>query len=387
MDRVYARLRMMLEPAPPHKLPSIENIRRVAFTIELMRPLAVEQSLNQLFNLFTTSHDLILGEEIEDTAVKDLNQATIGLARLALSAARTHPTQTPSVRNPSSSLKFLVTHLELLLRGEPHYETIEAILWSLDPAAAPRELFEGYFIPELNEEIDQVVVSPVFVKGFCALFGPSVPSRTKESASSMFQSWLRRWMQSMGITWQSQRVPMMGDPDVVKFCQNLAVPVDQSPVDRDSNTIVLLTTLLWMMSLNLIDSIPDSQYQLLCHHTKLPWGSPMLVAALEAPIFSELSRPWQEGLKLWTAICWIHEQDLPQLQRDMLGTVTRQRMSPVDNRESFEAIIEAQERIKDKLRLYENEPGNPKANELRARKEGMDCSKERLRQAIYDLGN
>ena len=39
---------------------------------------------------------------------------------------------------------------------------------------APREMSEGYFIPELDKEI--TVASSVFVKGFCVLFRPSVPS-------------------------------------------------------------------------------------------------------------------------------------------------------------------------------------------------------------------
>ena len=84
------------------------------------------------------------------------------------------------------SLKFLVTHFDLLLHGQTHYETVEAILWSLDSSTAPKEMPEGYFIPELDEEIDQPAVSPVFVKGFYALFDPSVPFRTRKAASLMF---------------------------------------------------------------------------------------------------------------------------------------------------------------------------------------------------------
>ena len=61
------------------------------------------------------------------------------------------------MRSLSDSLKFLVVHFGLFLH--------EA---------------EGYFISELDEEIDQVAISPVFVKGFCTLFDPPVPSRTKK---------------------------------------------------------------------------------------------------------------------------------------------------------------------------------------------------------------
>jgi hypothetical protein len=241
MERIYARLGAMLEPAPPHKLPSIDNVLKIALTIELMRPLAIRQSLDQLFDLFIASRNLVLVGGMEDAAVKELNQATMGLARSALSAAWTHPTQTPSVRNLSDSLKFLVTHFDLLLRGEAHYETIEAILWSLDSTAAPREMSEGYFIPELDEEIDDVAVSPVFVEGFCALFDPSVPFRTRKAASLVFplltQSWFGRWMESVSetrnITWEQRKEPVMGNQEMVQFCQNWAVTVNQNPVDRD----------------------------------------------------------------------------------------------------------------------------------------------------------
>ena len=143
MDRIYARLATMLEPTPPHKLPSIDNVRKIALTVELMRPFAVRQSLDRLFNVFVASRNLVLDVGIESIAEKESNQATMELARLALSAACTHLTQTPSVRNLSDSLKFLVTHLDLLLHGEAHYETIEATLWSLDSTTAPREMSEG----------------------------------------------------------------------------------------------------------------------------------------------------------------------------------------------------------------------------------------------------
>ena len=397
MDRIYGRLGTMLEPAPPHKLPSIDNSRTIAFTIELMRPLAVRQSLDQLFNLFIASRNLVLNEEVEDAAVKELNQATLGLARSSLNAAWTHPTQTPSVRNLSDSLKFLITHFDLLLHGEAHYETIEAILWSLDSTVAPREMSEGYFIPELDEEIDEVAISPTFVKGFCALFEPSVPFRTRKAASLVFplltQSWFGRWMESVSgkrnITWEQRKDPIMGDQEMDQFCQNWASTVNQNPVDRDSNAIVLLSTLLWMMSSSRwLKCVPDLQYQLLRYHAQLPWDSPMLTAAFKSPtlIPDLISLNKREGLKLWTTICWIHEQDLPQLQKEQLETVSRKHVGLADNKESFKAIMEAQERIQVDLRLYEKEPGNPEAKKLRARKEGMDRSKGRLRQAAPQLG-
>jgi len=397
MERIYAKLGTMLEPAPPYKLPSIDNVRKIALTVELMRPLAIKQSLDQLFNLFVASRNLVLVEETKDATVKELNQATMGIARSALSAAWTHSTQTPSVRNLSDSLKFLVTHFDLLLRGEAHYETIEAILWSLDSTAAPREMSGGYFIPELDEEIDEVAVSPVFVKGFCALFDPSVPFRTRKAASLVFplltQSWFGRWMESVSetrnITWEQRKVPVMGNQEMVQFCQNWAITVNQNPVDRDSNAIVLLSTLLWMMSSSQwLKCIPDLQYQLLRYHAQLPWNSPMLMAAFKSQtlIPDLISLNKREGLKLWTTICWIHEQDLPQLQKDQLETVSRKHVGLADNKESFKAITEAQERILVDLRLYEKEPGNPEAKKLRARKEGMDRSKGRLRQVAPQLG-
>jgi hypothetical protein len=95
MDRIYARLATMLEPAPPHTLPSIDNIHKISLTVELMRPLAVRQSLDKLFNVFVASRNLVLDVEIESITEKESNQVTMELARLALSAACTHPTQTP----------------------------------------------------------------------------------------------------------------------------------------------------------------------------------------------------------------------------------------------------------------------------------------------------
>jgi len=59
---------------------------------------------------------------------------------------------------------------------EAQYETIEVILRSLDSALALRELSEGHLIPELDEEIDEVAVYLVFVKGICAPSNPSVLS-------------------------------------------------------------------------------------------------------------------------------------------------------------------------------------------------------------------
>lgn len=387
----------MLEPAPPHKLPSIDNVRKISLTIELMRPLAIKQSLDQLFNLFVVSRNFVLVEGMEGAEVKELNQGMIGIARSALGAAWTHPTQTPSVRNLSDSLKFLVTHFDLLLRGEAHYETIEATLWSLDSTAAPREMSEGYFIPELDEEIDQVAVSPVFVKGFCALFDPSVPFRTRKAASLVFplltQSWFGRWMESVSetrnITWEQRKVPVMGNQEMVQFCQNWAMTVNQNPVDRGSNVIILLSTLLWMMSSShWLKCVPDLQYQLLRYHAQLPWDSPMLMAAFKSPtlIPDLISLNKREGLKLWTTICWIHEQDLAQLQKDHLESVSRKHVGLADNKEMFKAITEAQERIEVDLRSYEKEPGNPEAKKLRARKEGMDRSKGRLRVVAPQLG-
>jgi hypothetical protein len=52
MDGIYAKLATMLEPAALYKLPLINNICKIALTVELMRPLAVSQSLNWLFDVF-----------------------------------------------------------------------------------------------------------------------------------------------------------------------------------------------------------------------------------------------------------------------------------------------------------------------------------------------
>jgi hypothetical protein len=60
MDRIYVRLATMVEPAPLHKLLPIENVCKIALTVELMRLLAVRQSLNQLFNMFVASSNLML---------------------------------------------------------------------------------------------------------------------------------------------------------------------------------------------------------------------------------------------------------------------------------------------------------------------------------------
>ena len=100
----------------------------------------------------------------------------------------------------------------------------------------------------------------------------------------------------------------------------------------------------------------------------------MLAAAFESPtLIPDLIRlNKREGLKLWTPICWIHEQDLGQLQKDQLETVVRKHVNLADNKESFMAIPEAQERIQVNLRMYEKEPGNREAKKLRVRKEGRE---------------
>ena len=43
---------------------------------------------------------------------------------------------------------------------------VEAITRSLDSVVAPRELPEGYFVPELDEEAEKVAESPIIVEGF-----------------------------------------------------------------------------------------------------------------------------------------------------------------------------------------------------------------------------
>ena len=397
MERIYGRLGTILVPAPPDELPSIDNIRMLASTIELMKPLGARQSLDQLFDLFVVSRNLVLDGDIQDAEMKELNQATMGIARSALSAAWAHPTQTPSARSLPDSLKFLVTHFDLLLRGEAHYKTIEATLWSLGSAAAPKELSEDYFIPELDDEIEELAVSPVFVKGFCALFDPSVPPPTRKAALLVFplltQSWFGRWMESVlgprSVTWEQRKVPVMGEQEMNQFCQNWATTANQNPLDRESNAIILLSTLLWMMSSShWLKYIPELQFQLLRYHARLPWDSPMLMAAFKCRtlITDLIALNKREGLKLWTTICWIHEQDIPQHQREQLEMVSKKHVGLADNKETFKAITEAQEMIQVELRQYELEPGNPVAKKLRARKEGMDRSKGRLRLVAPQLG-
>jgi hypothetical protein len=51
---------------------------------------------------------------------------------------------------------------------------------------------------------------------------------------------------------------------------------------------------------------------------------------------------------------------LGQLQKDQLEAVARKHVSLADNKESFKAITEAQERIQVDLRMYEKEPGTPR---------------------------
>jgi hypothetical protein len=188
--------------------------------------------------------------------------------------------------------------------------------------------------------------------------------------------------------WEQQKVLVMGEQEMAEFCQNWAATVNQNPVDRESNVIVLLSTLLWMMSSSQwLKCILDLQYQLLCYHAQLPWDSPMLTAVLKSPslIPDLIGLNKREGMKLWTTICWIHEQDLGRLQKDQLETIARKHMSLADNKESFKVITEAQERIHVNLRMYEREPGNSEAKKLRARKEGMDRLKGRLRQVAPQL--
>ena len=128
MDRIYVRLAMMVEPVPLHRLPLIENVCKIALTIELMRLLAVRQSFNQLFNMFVASSNLMLNGGVEGVTERELNQTTMGPTRPGLSATCTHPTQSTLVRNLLDLLKFLITHLDSLLCGKAHYETIEVTL-------------------------------------------------------------------------------------------------------------------------------------------------------------------------------------------------------------------------------------------------------------------
>ena len=72
--------------------------------------LVANPSLDQLFGLFVASRSLVLDERMENAAVKDLNRATMGLVRLALSTACTYPTQIPSVKSvqvPRDPLEFI----------------------------------------------------------------------------------------------------------------------------------------------------------------------------------------------------------------------------------------------------------------------------------------
>ena len=66
----------------------------------------------------------------------------------------------------------------------------------------------------------------------------------------------------------------------------------------------------------------------------------MLTAAFKSPtlIPDLISLNKREGWKLWTTICWIHEQDLVQPQKDQLGRVSRKYVGLADNKESFKAI-------------------------------------------------
>ena len=70
---------------------------------------------------------------------------------------------------------------------------------------------EGDFIPELDNEINQVAVSPVFVKGICALFNPPIPFYTKKVVSLVFplltQSWFGKWVESVSDTQEQQWYP------------------------------------------------------------------------------------------------------------------------------------------------------------------------------------
>jgi len=165
---------------------------------------------------------------------------------------------------------------------------------------------------------------------------------------------------------------------MVQFCHDWAAAVSQNPVDRDANSIILLNTLLWMISsCQWLKSVLDLRYQLLRCRVRLPWDSPMLVAVFRSstliPDLVGLNK--QEGYKLWTTFCWIHEQDLPQPLKDRLETVLRKHVGPADNKKLFKAIAEAREMIRVDPRLCEEGPGNPEVKKLRTRKEQMNWLK------------
>ena len=98
----------------------------------------------------------------------------------------------------------------------------------------------------------------------------------------------------------------------------------------------------------------------------------MLAAAFKLPtlISDPILLNRREGLKLWTTIYWIHEQDLAQPQKDQLERVSRKMwVLRITRSRLLKAVAGARERIQMYLRLYEQEPGNAEANKLRSRKE------------------
>ena len=59
---------------------------------------------------------------------------------------------------------------------------------------------------------------------------------------------------------------------------------------------------------------------------------------------------------------WIHEQDLEQPHKDQLEKVSRKHAGHADNKEPFQAIMQAQEGVRVDFKLYEKEPGNAEAS-------------------------
>jgi hypothetical protein len=113
----------MLEP---RELLPIDNVHKIALTIELMGPLAARQYLDRLSNMFVASRNLVLDAEGIRRS-RGVQPSHNGSRSIGSQRSPYPSTQSPSVRNLSDSLKFVVIHLDLLLwksslrnhRGDP----------------------------------------------------------------------------------------------------------------------------------------------------------------------------------------------------------------------------------------------------------------------------
>jgi hypothetical protein len=149
MDKIYVRSATILKPAPPHNLLFIDNVCKVAPIVELIKPDIPLTS----FSMYLLPPTVGWGNVGHGRGIEPSHDGT----RSNNSQRSLYPSYTNPIGKESIGFaQLLITCLDLLLRREGHYETVEVTLWSLDSTTASRIMSDGYFIPGPDGEIDEI---------------------------------------------------------------------------------------------------------------------------------------------------------------------------------------------------------------------------------------